>query len=30
LVGGSDIMVEMFDNGELQTLIKDATSKASA
>jgi monothiol glutaredoxin len=30
LVGGSDIMVEMFEKGELQTLIKEAASKASA
>ena len=30
LVGGSDIMTEMFANGELQTLIKDAAAKAKA
>ena len=30
LVGGSDIMSEMFANGELQTLIKDAATKAAA
>ena len=30
LVGGSDIMIEMFQNGELQTLIKDAAAKAKA
>ena len=30
LVGGSDIMMEMFENGELQTLIKEAASKAKA
>ena len=30
LVGGSDIMVEMFENGELQTLIKAASVKADA
>ena len=30
LVGGSDIMLEMFENGELQTLIKDAAAKAKA
>ena len=30
LVGGSDIMAEMFANGELQTLIKDAAAKAAA
>ena len=30
LVGGSDIMLEMFQNGELQTLIKDAAAKAKA
>ncbi|MDD0976955.1 Grx4 family monothiol glutaredoxin [Pseudomonas fontis] len=29
LVGGSDIMAEMFANGELQTLIKDAAAKAA-
>ena len=30
LVGGSDIMTEMFANGELQALIKDAAAKAKA
>lgn len=30
LVGGCDIVCEMFDSGELQTLIKDAASQASA
>ena len=30
LVGGSDIMVELYESGELQTMIKDATSKANA
>ena len=30
LVGGSDIMAEMFANGELQTLVKDAAAKAEA
>ncbi|MGP0174951.1 MULTISPECIES: Grx4 family monothiol glutaredoxin [Pseudomonas] len=30
LVGGSDILSEMYEKGELQTLIKDAVSKASA
>jgi monothiol glutaredoxin len=30
LVGGSDIMTEMFANGELQTLIKEAAAKAKA
>lgn len=30
LVGGSDIMIEMAANGELQTLIKDAAAKAKA
>ncbi|MBP8203452.1 Grx4 family monothiol glutaredoxin [Pseudomonas sp. TMP25] len=30
LVGGSDILAEMFEKGELQTLIKDATQKADA
>ncbi|MEE1921084.1 Grx4 family monothiol glutaredoxin [Pseudomonas sp. 148P] len=29
LVGGSDIMTEMFQNGELQTLIKEAAAKAA-
>ncbi|SHF15932.1 monothiol glutaredoxin [Modicisalibacter ilicicola DSM 19980] len=30
LVGGCDIVVEMYQNGELETLIKDAASKANA
>jgi len=30
LVGGSDIMLEMFEKGELQALIKDAAAKAKA
>ncbi|WP_296251990.1 Grx4 family monothiol glutaredoxin [Pseudomonas sp. UBA4194] len=30
LVGGSDIMAEMAANGELQTLIKEASAKAAA
>ncbi|MFJ4395951.1 Grx4 family monothiol glutaredoxin [Pseudomonas sp. NPDC089395] len=30
LVGGSDIMLEMFEKGELQTLIKEAAAKAKA
>lgn len=30
LVGGSDIMQEMFANGELQTLVKEASAKAKA
>jgi monothiol glutaredoxin len=30
LVGGSDIMVEMFENGELQTMVKAASAKADA
>ncbi|MBM3107648.1 Grx4 family monothiol glutaredoxin [Pseudomonas sp. P66] len=30
LVGGSDIMAEMFANGELQTLVKEAAAKAEA
>lgn len=30
LVGGSDIMLEMFEKGELQTLIKDAVAKSQA
>ena len=29
LVGGSDIITEMFEKGELQTLIKDAVTKAA-
>lgn len=28
LVGGSDIMIEMSQNGELQTLINEAAAKA--
>ncbi|GAA5169392.1 Grx4 family monothiol glutaredoxin [Modicisalibacter zincidurans] len=30
LVGGCDIVVEMYQNGELETLIKDAAVKAGA
>ena len=30
LVGGSDIMAELFDKGELQTLIKSAVGNAEA
>jgi monothiol glutaredoxin len=30
LVGGSDIMAEMFENGELQTMVKAASAKADA
>ena len=30
LVGGSDILAEMFEKGELQTLVKDAATKANA
>ena len=30
LVGGSDIILEMFENGELQTLIKSAVGKTEA
>mgnify|MGYP002662822816 CR=1 FL=1 len=30
LVGGSDIVLEMFEKGELQALIKDAAAKAKA
>lgn len=30
LVGGSDIMIEMAQTGELQTLIKEAAAKAKA
>jgi monothiol glutaredoxin len=29
LVGGCDIITEMFDNGELQTLIKESSSAES-
>ena len=29
LVGGCDIITEMFENGELQTLIKESTSVES-
>jgi monothiol glutaredoxin len=29
LVGGCDIVTEMFDNGELQTLIKASTEKST-
>lgn len=28
LIGGSDIIVEMFEKGELQPLVKDATAAA--
>lgn len=30
LVGGCDIIVEMYQNGELEPLIKDAAAKANA
>jgi monothiol glutaredoxin len=30
LVGGSDIILEMFEKGELQPLIKQAVEKAGA
>jgi monothiol glutaredoxin len=30
LVGGCDIVTEMFDNGELQTLVKEAVTDAQA
>jgi monothiol glutaredoxin len=30
LVGGCDIVTEMYESGELQTLIKDAAATASA
>lgn len=30
LVGGSDIMLELFEKGELQPLVKAAVEKASA
>ncbi|SFH47949.1 Grx4 family monothiol glutaredoxin [Modicisalibacter xianhensis] len=30
LVGGCDIVVEMYQNGELETLIKDAAAKSNA
>ena len=30
LVGGSDIILEMFEKGELQTLIKSAVGKTEA
>ncbi|MGV8409804.1 Grx4 family monothiol glutaredoxin, partial [Pseudomonas aeruginosa] len=30
LVGGSDILAEMFAKGELQPLVKDAAAKANA
>ncbi|MEK1940426.1 MAG: Grx4 family monothiol glutaredoxin [Pseudomonas sp.] len=30
LVGGSDIMAEMFEKGELQSLVKAAATKADA
>ena len=29
LVGGCDIVTEMFESGELQTLVKDAAAQAS-
>lgn len=29
LVGGCDIVIEMFEKGELQTLIKDAAASAA-
>lgn len=29
LVGGSDIMIEMFENGELQKLVKEAAANAA-
>ena len=30
LIGGCDIICEMFDNGELQTLVKEAAAEAPA
>ncbi|WP_319941653.1 Grx4 family monothiol glutaredoxin [Aestuariirhabdus haliotis] len=30
LVGGSDILVEMYESGELQTLIKESAAKADS
>ena len=30
LIGGSDIIAEMFENGELQPLIKDAAAQRAA
>jgi len=30
LIGGSDIIIELFDKGELQKIIKDATGKTDA
>jgi monothiol glutaredoxin len=30
LIGGSDIVAEMYENGELQPLIKKAAAKAAA
>lgn len=30
LIGGSDIIIEMFDKGELQKIIKEAAGKADA
>ena len=30
LVGGCDIIMEMYQQGELQTLVKEAAAKASA
>lgn len=29
LVGGCDIVLEMYESGELQTLVKDAVAKAA-
>jgi monothiol glutaredoxin len=29
LIGGSDIIAEMYENGELQPLVKEAVAKAS-
>ncbi|GAB3481733.1 Grx4 family monothiol glutaredoxin [Azotobacter salinestris] len=30
LIGGSDIILELFEKGELQQLVKDASDKADA
>ncbi|MFC2971051.1 Grx4 family monothiol glutaredoxin [Azotobacter bryophylli] len=30
LIGGSDIIIELFDKGELQKIIKDAAGKTDA
>ena len=30
LVGGCDIVMEMYESGELQTLVKDAAAKSGA